>query len=332
MKARYKRFEQIIDRLGLRPRTVKQLYDDFEWDISFRQLQRDVLDLREMKLLDEAPSNDPQVGATFSADTSHTSLRRPGDIDYPHALATKLALDHARQIIAPAVLRSLEKTRGSVERILGINETSLVPWSEKVATQPLGMPLQPYTLDDAVFDAVKDALHRDRRLSFDYRKLESEPTHRVVDPLGLVSRPPRLYLVCVEKGDIKPFSLARMRNLTVLKDRAERPYGFKLAAYLETPKARFLKAPEPLDLHLRVSPDMAEQLAETPIAGAAIRSQGGEWQVHVQIPHTLELETFLLGWGEKVEVLGPQTFREHIANRIAEMASQYLSEPESRRT
>lgn len=327
MKARLIRFIKILMATSGDGLTMSELRStEFQGGIPLRKLQRDVRDLIDLHLIDILPSADHTQGPRYRSRESYEQFQPSKGPDFPHALAAKLAFDHARQVIPSSIADRLAAAQKRNEFVLARGDKSTIPWFEKVATRPLGLPLEPAVVDEAILRTVTESLGKDQQLAFDYKVLEKPVSPRVVNPLGLLSRPPRLYLVAMEMGSevVKRFSVARMHNVRLLLGRVERP-SEPFQEYVKSRRALFLLSDRMLDLRLRATRDVAEQMSETPIAGTAIELHHGHWEIRTLQPlaHSRELVSFLLAWEDKIEVLEPAWFRAEMAGRIAAMAARY---------
>ncbi len=116
-----------------------------------------------------------------------------------------------------------------------------------------------------------------RRLSFDYvaRPHQSaretgaspvpeappRPRRRTVDPLGLVLKTDRWYLVAARRGTPRTYRLSRMSDVQVHAGSASRPADFSLAEYWRESSAAFEGSVAALPVRLSVPLDSLEVLA-----------------------------------------------------------------------
>ncbi|WP_322049618.1 WYL domain-containing protein, partial [Paraburkholderia sp. J67] len=127
-------------------------------------------------------------------------------------------------------------------------------WASKIAridgTQPVIFP----PIDDAVYRTVTDALLRDRKLSFRYRRATSVAQYDM-SPQALVDRAGVFYVVMWASTRPKTrylFRLDRMLEALTIEEPAEHDSAFDLHTYINSEKA-FNFFPEPdVELRLRV--------------------------------------------------------------------------------
>src|SRR5215469_5690385 len=85
--------------------------------------------------------------------------------------------------------------------------------------------------DLSMLSLVQDAVGRDRKLAFDYTRADGAESSRTVEPLGLVSKGLNWYLVAKTVNGMRTFRVSRMRRVTVLAVRFERPPRFDLVTH-----------------------------------------------------------------------------------------------------
>ena len=85
---------------------------------------------------------------------------------------------------------------------------------------------------------VQEAVSRDRKLSFWYRK-ERERVERNVDPLGLVAKGSAWYLVAQTPRGFRTYRVSRIEEARLLDQPVERPADFDLASYWKSSTAQF---------------------------------------------------------------------------------------------
>jgi predicted DNA-binding transcriptional regulator YafY len=84
-----------------------------------------------------------------------------------------------------------------------------------------------------------DALWRERRLRFVYRRVLGEPGERTADPLGLVAKGSTWYLVARVDGETRTYRASRISDAVILDEPSARPVDFDLNSYWEQSAAEF---------------------------------------------------------------------------------------------
>lgn len=85
---------------------------------------------------------------------------------------------------------------------------------------------RPYTLP-----VVAEAVWASRRLSIQYARHNAQPKQRLVDPLGLVLKTDRWYLVASHRQKPLAYRVSRIVNAELVDEPAKRPNNFSLADY-----------------------------------------------------------------------------------------------------
>lgn len=166
---------------------------------------------------------------------------------------------------------------------------------------------------------VQDAVARDRKLTFHYRKPDGERTERTVDPLGLVAKGSTWYLVANTSEGFRTFRVSRIENALVLETASERPPGFDLVTHWKTSTDQLRESRKRYAVTLRVESGHADRLAmwrcTTP--RAATRPQPDGWVVREVDFDDEEQACFVaLGLGPRAEVLAPAALRDRVRKDI----------------
>lgn len=207
--------------------------------------------------------------------------------------------------------------------------TVLGRWPQKVAVVPRTQPLLPPTVDAGVVEVVYEALLREKRFRAGYRKKREEAFRDYeISPLGVVVSEPVVYVVGAlwDYSDVLLFALHRFRSAELLNRPVQRPEGFDLHAFIAGRGLGFGEIPgERLRLKARFTADAAEHLQETPLdVLQRISADADGWvTVSAEVSDTPQLRWWLLGFGDLVEVLKPDSLRKEMAAVAAGMASNY---------
>lgn len=169
--------------------------------------------------------------------------------------------------------------------------------------------------------AVADAVWTGRRLDLRYGEGE-----RRVDPLGLVLKAGRWYLVAAHRSRPRTYRVGRITAAEVRDERAERPENFDLAAWWAGSAADFDRAIRRTEVTLRVSPrglrllPRAILLPSPPDAGEPDDEGWVELTVPVESDEVAAHQ--LLSLAGEVEVLSPLAVRLALADTGAAMAAR----------
>lgn len=265
---------------------------------------------------------------------SPLTLNRP--LAPTEAVVLQLAEAHLRRLL-PAHMNAVfgdlfKQARASLQQsgltwADGQARMPLARWADLVKAEPEWLPRIVPSVPAAVDEAVSEALLRRRQLSLRYRKRKAtEEKDAVVSPLGLVQRGPITFLVVAHRADRDPYLLAlhRIAQARVLPEHAVEPAGFKLADWLNTGQMQF-RVQGQIKLVLAITEVALNGLQEAPLAlGQTITPMDdGRHRLTATLSHSLQLEWWLLGMADAVEVLSPKALRTTIAARLRGALARY---------
>lgn len=154
--------------------------------------------------------------------------------------------------------------------------------------------------------AVHEAVSRSLLLGFAYTGADGRMSERLVEPHTLLYKGFTWYLLawCRLRGDFRLFRLSRMRDVRSFPERfMRRPLA---------PLERFFQEDNrpPVDFVLRFHPALRIRLEEH-IPPSQLREDGEGWlTATLAMPEDDWILSFLLSFGDKLEVLSPPRWRE----------------------
>ena len=183
---------------------------------------------------------------------------------------------------------------------------------------------------DQVLTDVLEALALSRVLKVGYRDAKGKFTKPVLHPQALLQRGPRVYLFALKNDELEQvqmYALHRFTRSFLGEDQARVAKGFDLQAMIDRGQADFGDGKE-IALVLRARDYVCELLRDCPLAKAQrIEDEDDgspfEIRVHATVPSTGQLFRWLLGFGDKVEVIEPLKLREAVAAQMAKAAALY---------
>jgi predicted DNA-binding transcriptional regulator YafY len=266
--------------------------------------------------------------------TSAVKLNRP--LDATEAVVLQLAEAHLSRLL-PAHMATVfgdlfKQARASLQQTGltwadGQPRLPLARWADLVQAESEWLPRLVPPVAAAVDEAVSEALLRRQQLALLYRKRRaSEDKDAIVSPLGLVQRGPVTFLVVARRADSDPYLLAlhRIAQARVLPESAIAPPGFKLKDWLTTGQMQF-RVQGQIELVLAITDEARVGLQEAPLAiGQTITPlDDGRHRLAVILNHSLQLEWWLLGMADAVEVISPSTLRTAISARLRGALARY---------
>jgi predicted DNA-binding transcriptional regulator YafY len=171
--------------------------------------------------------------------------------------------------------------------------------------------------DLSMLPVVQDAVARERKLAFTYRRPGRERAPRTVDPLGLVAKGNVWYLVAQTPGGYRTYRVSRIEEAVVLAHPCERPPDFDLATYWRESTEQLERERRRYTAVMRLEPRAAESLAKwertSPVEDEATAGGSAGWivlQVHF---HDEDHARFIaLGLGARCEVVAPAALRDSV--------------------
>lgn len=302
---------------------VRRLKEGHGHKITPRSIQRDL-----MKLASVFGFLSEEVGRSLVWYWPKTSrLVDLPAMDAPAAVALLLSREHLAPLLPPATMKLISPYFSKAEEVLHETPGALTAWRERVCVRTRGPHLQGPKVPDEVQSEVYEAVLNGKQLSIQY-KGRGQPGHseQRLHPLGIVVYDGVTYLIATAKDYTNPvmYALHRMRSAKVLVEDAKRIKGFSLARYAAT-QFRFPLSEEMFHLVARFSPKaVAEHLGERPLApDQTIKEVDGCAEVSATVADTDDLRWWLLGFGDRVEVLKPAKLRADMKKAATAMANHY---------
>jgi predicted DNA-binding transcriptional regulator YafY len=167
---------------------------------------------------------------------------------------------------------------------------------------PESQPLLPPKIAPGVFEAVSEALYRERKLFVHYRNAQGERKEATLWPLGLAQQGVRLYLVCRFEcyDNERILALPRILQATVCVEGFPWPADFDLARYEENGHFGISRGRR-VRLRFCIEKASGQHLIESPLsADQRVVIEGDHMEITATVMETELLHRWLRGWGEKV--------------------------------
>jgi len=318
---------RLVPRYPLKIATaeLKQKLADEGFETTQRTIQRDLVRLSTIYPLACDEEGKP-FGWSWMAEADVMDI--PG-MDSHTALAFWLAGEHLEPMLPKTTLRQMQPHFRTAARVLdNISMDKGTPaWRGKVRVLHRGPKLMAPAIDADVQNQVYDALLRDRRLAVTYlpRGQQGRKEYEI-NPLGLVLKDGIIYLVCSmwDYPDIRLLTLHRMQETQVLDKSASIPDGFSLDDYIASGELHF-SVGGTIQLKALFSADAAFHLDERPLSDdqTVLEQTDGRMLVTATVQDTSELRWWLLGFGDRVEVLEPSALRNIFVEIVSNMSGAY---------
>lgn len=197
--------------------------------------------------------------------------------------------------------------------------SSLVVDAQRWGSSPIGGE-PPRFLDD-----LQDAVIRGVRVRLGYVGLEGAATERLVDPLGIVAKGPRWYLVSQTERGRRTFRIDRVSSVDPTGEPVHRPEGFDLAEAWREIADEVERRRAPLEVRGVCTPDGIGKLRMTlgdrlEVGGA---TDDDRLEVVVRGHNEYALAGELAGFVEWLEVIGPPDVRDRLASIGRSLVGRY---------
>jgi predicted DNA-binding transcriptional regulator YafY len=180
---------------------------------------------------------------------------------------------------------------------------------------------RPAAEDWSALPAVQDAVARDAKLTFRYRRADGRESVRTVDPLGMVAKQEAWYLVARSAEGMRTYRVSRMREVVALAVRFERPRDFDLAAWWGQSTERLRAEKRVYVATLAMSDAGAAELAPwspmRPVENDAQCPLPEGWKTWaVEFDSVYAAKFVAMGMGARVLVVGPEELRRDVAHEL----------------
>lgn len=294
---------------------------------SRRTIQRD-LDKLSVEFPLVSDGNKPS-GWSWQVDADTFDI--PG-MDTNTALTFCMVQTYLKPLLPQGCLAALNPHLRRAEKLLKeLEGCNLKAWPDKVRIVQRSQNLEPPRIASEVMGVVYEALFHDRQFLGEYRSRSERATKEfVVNPLGLIFHDPVVYLVATlwDYSDLRLLALHRFNTARLLKDGCRRPENFNLDHYLAQGAVEFPLNPNagPIHLIVRMASDVAFHLRESPLGKKQkiTPDQDGFVQIETTVANTCQLRWWLLGFGDKVEIIGPTDLRAEFTQTAKAMMNLYV--------
>jgi predicted DNA-binding transcriptional regulator YafY len=178
--------------------------------------------------------------------------------------------------------------------------------------------------DDTTFlPILQAAIWQERKVQLVYQLSTGPIVEPVLDPLGLVAKGSMWYLVAVWEARISVYRVSLIQDARMSDEPCVRPEGFDLAAFWKRSSEEFLASLPRYPATVRVSAEVRPQLCGRCryVERVDPPDARGWTTAYMQFETEEEACRYLIGFGDRVEVLAPHSLQE----RMRAVAEQVLS-------
>lgn len=169
-----------------------------------------------------------------------------------------------------------------------------------------------------VFHLLQSAIFKNKKVMFNYYNGKGECIQRIVEPLKLVFKSYDWYLYgyCCIRNDYRFFKFTRIRNLEMTDDGYTRNIPNEIFTRAEKFEMKMIK------VTLLFDKDMSVQVYEK-FNDEVTKTSDGNLLVETLMPDNELLFSYILSYGDKVEVIAPQKIRDIISKRAKKILEKY---------
>lgn len=291
-----------------------------------RTIQRE---LNQLSAVFPLESDDRSIPYGWSWTANSPAFDLPA-LDATTALSLRMIEQFLPTLMPPMVWETLQPQFRRAQKVLEkYGPEGLDRWTSLVRVVPREMPLLPPAVNHEAVRVIYQGLLEGRHLELTYQPRSAEGMADqlyIVNPLGLVARGSLLYLVCTfwEYTDVRQLALHRVRWAVLTDLPVTRPDAFDLDAYIGGGAFQYPMG-DNIQLEAIFERGAAAHLYETPLSADQVIEAVGDDRVRVRatVRETAQLEWWLLGFGDLVEVSAPMELRTRISRTLAQAAATY---------
>jgi predicted DNA-binding transcriptional regulator YafY len=179
---------------------------------------------------------------------------------------------------------------------------------------------RPGSEDWSALPVVQDAVARDCKLTFQYRRADGQASTRTVDPLGMVAKQAAWYLVARSAEGLRTYRVSRMREAVTLAVPFERPRGFNLEKYWQESTAALREERKKYMATLALREEGRTELAPW-VPLREVEKCLGEWKTYeAEFDSAYAAKFVAMGMGARARVVGPEELVQEVAAEVRAMA------------
>lgn len=169
-----------------------------------------------------------------------------------------------------------------------------------------------------IFNLIKHAIFNRRVISFSYFARERNYSNRTVEPIKLIFKNKDWYLygLCLLRNDFRFFKLTRIKDLEISSDTFIREV--KNIPKIET----IIKNENIISVKLKFSSKIAFRVYDE-FTDNVLKDNQGNLYVNIDLPDNKTLFSYILSFGENVEILEPNHLRNKMKEKLAFMLEKY---------
>jgi len=331
--AKGKTLPRIINMMQLIPitprwTTAKILQSSLEhrgFTVTKRTVERDLVEVADLFGL---VSSDSPDGYKWSYSRKRSDIFLPS-ISAEEALSLQLVEQHLQDFFPREVFSQLDAIFKKSKDTL-VRSQLLHSWPSKIASLPHVLAFKPLNIDTGIKSLITQGILEQRKMEITYGG--SDSVH-LISPLGMLIRDTKLVLICYFYDYKEPRHLLfhRVNSAKILNETFDT--DFNTLKYSQTGAVGILVNAEKIEVKLAVKGYVKELFQESAInASQKINNERtlpdlttqNDWvDVSIQLPHTLELENWLMGLSDHIIVKAPEQLKARVIRRMIKSLGHY---------
>ncbi len=319
---------QMIPRHPLNITTTK-LLDSLTregFKVDARTIQRDVQFLStKFPLVTDGESEKPYKWCWMEG---AAAFNLPG-LSNTEALTFTFVERHLSPILPSKTLEQLKPFFKAASEKLENLPDPIHSWLDKVRVIPPTQRLLPPKIEPHIHLVISEALMLDKQIKVTYQKGGEETAEQyIIHPLALVERLPTTYLVCkcTNEDGYKNWPLQRIKSAHILDESSQRPSDFNIDVHLESSKGLgFGGSGKSIRLEAIFEKFSGVHLYETPLSQdqTIFVLDDDHLKITATVVNTEQLRWWLLGFGERIEIINPPELRKLMLKTANELHTIY---------
>ncbi|WP_096187470.1 helix-turn-helix transcriptional regulator [Evansella halocellulosilytica] len=178
----------------------------------------------------------------------------------------------------------------------------------------------------ASFEALKNAIWKDRKLKIIYERADGQTNERIVEPLGLVAKGINWYFIASKvNGEIRNYRVSRIQDAVPVNETFDRPKNFDLGQHWRSSTKAFLEKLPTYEVSVEVMESIVPRLKFTDrfvrIIEIGNRSKDDWIRVKLSFDTEEEAKGYILGFADQIKVIEPK----ELSSKIVKMAESTVS-------
>lgn len=254
-----------------------------------------------------------------------------GGITLPEALSLVMVERYLSQSLPALLNRPLKDIFYKAHQILELHKKSQIThWPDKISVIQPAQPLIPPKAEFDVLIAVHEALLNEMQLHVKYQstQLAERPIKEFrLHPLGLIQRGTITYLAAManEYEDVYLYAVHRILSAKISANKIRQKIGFNIVEFAESQGHFGNKGM--IAFEAKICEQLALILEESRLSQNQVISpsnEAGYRFLKADIQETWQLKWWILGEGDRIEVLKPLELRLEIINTLKKCNNNYL--------